>query len=282
MKGFKAAVNFTRVSVRDAYGNITLYVFLCVVFFVIQFLFGGAGDWLRANGSRMNLWELYIWFMSTRQSQVIYLLGVIFLAGQAMNFHSESAYYLLRMDRAAWAFSRALLLLVHVVALNVFFLASFCIVCKGMVTIEGAWSEAAMTAARFSVEELGMRPVVSMPFGLLQSNPNAAGGLAFALAVLIGMFTGLLLMLFYMNNRPGYGIMLLFLLWFLDIVIESEAFMTVLEYMSPFGLSRLSRLSINYGRPLVLYAVLFLGCLTGLLSQLLIRFSESIDFIKLE
>ena len=149
-------------------------------------------------------------------------------------------------------------------------------------TAAGKWSRAAVTAVQFSVEELGMRPVVEAPFGLLQSNPNAAGGLAFALAVLIGMFTGLLMMLFYMNHRPGYGVMLLFLLWFLDIIIEAEGFMSILEYMSPFGLSRVSRLSINYGRPLSVYALLFLTCLTAILSQLLTRFSESIDFIKLE
>lgn len=127
-----------------------------------------------------------------------------------------------------------------------------------------------------------MRPVVSVSFGLLQHNPNLIGGLTFLLSLLIGNFTGLIMLLFYLKNRPVYGGICVLGLWFLDIIIEAETYLRFLRYMSPYGLSRVTRSSLNYGDTSVLYAALFLLCADLLLSKLVCYASYDIDFVKME
>ena len=78
MKDCKRVLNFSMISLRDTLKNVTLYAFLLVILCVLLYLFGGVRKYLVENGDRMNLWEIYIWFLSTRQSQLIYFLSILF------------------------------------------------------------------------------------------------------------------------------------------------------------------------------------------------------------
>ncbi len=282
MKDCKRVLNFSMISLRDTLKNVTLYAFLLVILCVLLYLFGGVRKHLVENGDRMNLWEIYIWFLSTRQSQLIYFLSILFLVGKIMNYHPGMSYYLLRMTRHSWISSQIYLVFFNVLGFNIFLLLCFCLVCGGQVTLAGEWSQASMKASQFSVEIIGMRPVVSVSFGLLQHNPNLIGGLTFLLSLLIGNFTGLIMLLFYLKNRPVYGGICVLGLWFLDIIIEAETYLRFLRYMSPYGLSRVTRSSLNYGDTSVLYAALFLLCADLLLSKLVCYASYDIDFVKME
>ena len=282
MKDFKEALHYSMVLLRDELKNITLYAFLMVVLCVLLYLFGGVRGYLLENGERMNLWEIYIWFLSTRQSQLIYLLGILFLVGRIMNYHPGMSYYLLRMSRHSWISSQIWLMLFNVLAFNIFLLLCFFLACGGQVTLVGEWSQASLRASQFSVDIIGMKPVIGVSFGLLQHDPNGIGALTFLLSLLIGNFTGSFMLLFYLKKQPAYGGIGILGFWFLDIIIESETYLRFLRYVSPYGLSRVARSSLNYGDTSVLYAVLFLLCMNLLLSKWACYASYHIDFDKME
>ena len=293
MKEFRTAVRFSLLSVRDELGKVSFYVFLGILFVTIQLYFSGVAGYLRENSGRMNIWELYIWFLSSRNSQIIYFLGVIFLAGQVIHFQSETAYYLIRTTRFAWTLSRILSLFFLIAGLQLFLLLCFAAACGGRVTLTGSWSEAAETAMKQSVSSIGVHDIVWANKAMLPYNPNKMGWTSAALAVLSGLFTGLILMLCYMKRRPAYGVAVVLFLWWFDHYVEFDVLAPLeffegryvdhpLAYVTPYGLSRIYRLSPLVGSISLPYALAFLAGWGLILALLILRAGEKIDFVKLE
>lgn len=292
MKEFRSAVRCAFFSTRDELGKVGFYVFLGILFVTIQFYFSGAANYLQENSGQMNVWELYIWFMSSRYAQIIYFLGVIFLTGQVIHFQSETPYYLIRTTRLAWILSRIFSLFLLISGLQIFFLLCFAVACGGRVTFSGVWSEAAKTAMKESVTRIGVDSIVSAKEELLPFNPNSMGWNSAVLAILTGLFTGLILMFFYMKRRPAYGIGILLFLWWFDHYVEYDVLRPLaafegiyvehpLAYITPYGLSRIYRLSPLWGNVSLSYALAFITGWVLILVLLILKAGEDIDFVKL-
>ena len=121
MKGFRTAFHYSRITLRDSLHNISTYVTLVSLFLVVQYYCPGISRYLAENGERLNLWELYIWSMSTRQSQLLYLAGVIGLTCQVVRLHGGTAFYLARMKRRIWVRAQLLTLVFHILGLKTVF-----------------------------------------------------------------------------------------------------------------------------------------------------------------
>lgn len=281
MKGYKSVMRFSWVSLKESFHSAGFYLVLIVIFLVIQFLCSGIGAYLHDTYDSMNIFEIYIWFMSRRNSQVIYLLGVMALIFGASFFHSGSAYFLLRTNRRTWIFSQMGYLFMIVTGFNLFILVSFIISCRGAVTFCGRWSEAALTACQTWVEDIGICSFISADAGFLVHNPNAVGIITLCLQILIGVITGMILLAFQARGKMVWGVMFVSILWFLEVTFELIVW-EPLAYMTPFRLSRPAQLSLNGFGPPVIYAFAYLLLLCLVLESILLKLSKSIDFVKME
>lgn len=282
MKDYKKVLRFARVSIREELRNVNLYVFLCIMFLVLQFCFSGIKGYLQEAEESMNLFELYIGFMSTRTSQMIYLVGILFLACGVVFFNTGAPYYLIRSGKAVWMKSQICYLFIMAAGYNVFLLISFWIACGGRITFQGKWSSAALTACQFSAKAIGIRPIISFSHGIMRYSPNTIGILALLLSVLLAVGVGLVMIAFQIKKRAVFGILGIATVWFLDVLIESISFPGIADYLSPFGLSRVYRLSLNGSGPTPVYAVAFWVSFLLLLTAIQIKYIEKIDFVKLE
>ena len=282
MKGFRTAIGYAWIVLKNEWKNTGIYFFLLFIFLAVQFICPGIAEYLNETNSDINVWELYIWFMSARQSQLIYLAGMIGLGCNVTKMHQGVAYYLMRMDRRTWILSQTCLLLFHILIINLFLIFSFAVACGGRITLQSEWSRAAVTAAQFRVKAIGVRGIMSVPFGLLQHNPNSIGFLSFLLAVLLGMAMGQFMMLCSLKANIPWGMMAVFGMWFLDILAVYVPMFEKMLYFLPFGLSRVSYTTLNYGMIPPEHSVIFLLLCTLLLMQTNLYISKSADFTKMD
>ena len=75
--------------------------------------------------------------------------------------------------------------------------------------------------------------------------------------------------------------MVLFVLWFLEVLVESVPMFEILRYALPFGLARISYTTWSFGVVTPEYCVLFLLTLTIFLMWLGDWICEQTDFMKL-
>lgn len=282
MKEYKTGLLYSVLLWKEETRKVYLYLLLGLLFSLIQFCYPGVADYLRENGQRQNIWELYVWFMSTRQSQTFYLMAVIVLACQSLSIHAGTAFFLIRMSRKSWITGQLLNLFYNIIGLNLLCLL-FCLWADGGCLMwGGSWSDMSFIASQTGGASFGIRELISVPFGVLSYNPWFIGGITFILSVLIGMLTGILMLIFTLKERQAYGAMLLLSLWFLDILAFAEPYLRILRYVLPFGLSRMSRLSLDGGGLSVRYALLFLFLSCLLLIELGIKVCQHVDYAKLE
>lgn len=282
MKGCKTALRYSQITVRDSLHRISTYIVLAILFLVVQFYCPGIALYLKENAEHVNLWELYIWSMSTRQAQLLYLAGVVGVAGQFVTLPEGTAFYLARMDRRSWVRAQMLSLLFHIVGLNLFLLFCFVIASGFRISLAGEWSRAAFMGAQFaSPDTIGLRGVFRISFPLLSFNPHMVGSLSLLLAVLLGMAMGLTMIVFALKQKAAFGGVVIFGLWFLEVLAESVPAFRFFRYVLPFGLARASYTSWNYGVVTPGYCIVFLLALTILLIWLSGRACKKADFVKL-
>lgn len=282
MQGFKTAFRFAKLSVLGETKSPNFYLVLLIVFFMIQYNFSGISSFLYANGDKMNVFEFYIFFMSTPQSQLLYFVGLLLLSCGVLFYNSGAAYYLIRADREKWIMGQLLYLISMVVFYNVFILGTLCTACGGNLTLKNGWSEASFIMGQYSPESLGVAPIIAIPYRLLQMPPVTAGILTFILAFFIGLSIGSLMIFTGIRNRTVQGISLLVILWFIDFLVDAGSPNNIFNYFSPFGMSRISRTSLNAAGPSAAYAFLFLFFLMLAGMYALLRTAKKIDFIKIE
>ena len=282
MEDFRKEVRFSALAVKEETKNVNFYLFLIIIFFVLQFCFSGVGDYLTSQNDKMNIFELYISFMSCRTSQVIYLIGILLFSSGVSFFNTGAAYYLIRADKNVWIISKLIYLSVAIIFYNAFLMVNLWWACKGHLSIYDKWSEAYFSASQYSAESIGIWPIVQFSYGLTDNNPNVMGITSLLLSILIGLITGVLVINFHQRNHLIYGVLLIICLWYLDIFVENIPALQKLSYISPFGLSRIYRLSLNGGEPVPWYAVSYLSCLLFALLYISKKQSGKIDFAKME
>lgn len=282
MKGFKTLWRYARITLRDSLHNISIYIILGLIFLVAQYYCPEIGSYLKENGDRLNFWELYVWSMSTRQAQFLYLAGVVGVTSQIVKLSGGTALYLARMNRRSWVRAQMMSLFFHIVGLNLFLLVCFAIASGGRLTMANEWSRAAVMAAQFqNAGVIGLQGVLRVSYNLLAFSPYLVGGLSFLLSILLGMVMGLAMMVFALRQSVVFGGMVLFVLWFMEVLVESVSMFEILRYALPFSLARISYTSWNYGTVTPEYCVLFLVTLSVFLMWFSDWICEWTDFMKL-
>lgn len=282
MKVSKESLRLTRLSLISEVKNPTMYVILLCVFFVIQFCFHGISSYLETVSQRMNVFELYIFFMASRTSQILYLLGQILLSCGVLFFHTGAAYHLIRTNRKRWMTSQILYLLAITIGYNIFIFLSLVLSLDGQVTFGNEWSRAMMTAAQFSLEKIGGRSISIVIPGLMQTSPMQAVLTTFVLSITVGLLVGLIMISATSSNKTPVGFATITVFWFVDILIENIPLIYDLTYISPFGLARIYRLSLTGYGPGFQYAIFILLVMVMCMIIVLYRSIRKLDFVKLE
>lgn len=262
--------------------NAGFYIVLIVIFFVIQLICGDVGKYLSSNGDQMNLFEMYIWFMSSRGSQLIYLLGIIFIVCGCAFFGNGAAYNLMRMKRKTWIASHITYMGGIVAIYNICFLLFLWVPCRGALTIKSIWSDAAHVAGQMGIESIGIQPVMGVNYKLLSFNPNLVGILTFVISMFLGMFVGMVLLAFMLYGKFAWGVALIGLLWFADVLLVERFSMSVFHRVFPFSLSRVSQMGFCSIGPPVPYAIAYFLLASFVLVVVLEKISTRIDFVKME
>lgn len=282
MKDCKTAGRYAVSAVKEELRKANIYIFMIVIYFILQFCFSGVHEYLNQEQECMNLFELYIAFMSTRNSQVMYLIGILILTCGSVFFSSGSSYYLIRSSKKVWIAGQILYMLILSTSYNLFLLICLILSCGGHVTIADEWSHAAMMACQFSPEVIGIRPIVTFSYNILNCSPVLTGILSFLLSVLTGINTGIIMTYFQIRNKTIYGTTIILLLWYFDVLVENMGFLSGLEYISLYGLSRIYRSAWGSGSHSVRYAFCFIFCTMLLLTWIELKNADRIDFMKLE
>ncbi len=277
----KTAFRCGKISIQEQFKSGNIYILLFLVYCIIWYTYSGVSKSLYQTRDCVNIWELYIWFLSSRFSQLLYIIMILCFGYQAISIQCGNTYTIFRSNKKAWVLGRVLHLLFNVILLNLVILFSTWSICGWRIGISGEWSKAAMTASQFYVEKVGMRTLVYIPTGVLRTNPNMAGTIQFLLSVLAGMFSGMLLLVFSLANRAAYGVSIIFGIWYLDILISEEPILGILEYASPYGLARIGRSTLNYGFFSTNYALMGLALMCAVMMEMSMILCEKTDFVKI-
>lgn len=282
MKVSKEPLRLAKLSLTSEAQNPVLYVILLCVFLIIQYCFQGISVYLESVAQQMNVFELYIFFMASRTSQTLYLIGEILLSCGILYFHAGAAYHLIRTNKKKWVTSQILYLLIITIGYNIFIFLSLVLSLGGRVTFDNEWSGTMITAAQFSLAEIGGYPFSIVAPGLMQTTPAQAVVITFILSLAIGLLTGLIMISATSSNKTVIGFTVIAMLWFADILIENDPAMSAMTYISPFGLSRIYRLALTGSGPHFEYAIAILLVFVTVMVFILYRAIRNLDFAKLE
>lgn len=277
----KTAFRCGKISIREQFKSGSIYILLFLVYCIIWYTYPGVSKYLYQTGGHINIWELYIWFISSRFSQLLYVIMILCLGHQTVSIQCGNAYTIFRSSKKAWVLGKIAHLFFNIILLNIVILISTWSICGWRVGVSGEWSKAAVTASQFNVDKVGMRTLVYIPTGVLRTNPIIAGIIQFLLSVLVGMFSGMLLLVFSLGNRAPYGASIIFGIWYLDILISEEPLLEILEYASPYGLARIGRSTLNYGFFSANYALISLALMCAVMVEIIMILCEKTDFVKI-
>lgn len=282
MKGYKDVLRFSRIALKESFHSVIFWIVLFAMFMIIQYLCSGIGEYLYSANERMNLFEIYIWFNSSRTSHLIYVVGVMILICGITFFHKGASYYLLRINRKTWVFSQFVYLLVLMVIFNILILVAFWISCNGLIRLNGEWSDAAFVACQFWVEDIGISSTIKAYPQFLQYDPNMIGLITFFQQILIGLVIGMVLMAFQAKEKVVVGIVVVLGFWFGEVTLTTVYVHPVLNYLTPFRMATPSQIGFSGAGVSPAYAFCYLIVLCLVLESILMRLSKQVDFLKME
>lgn len=282
MKGFRTVWRYSRIKLQDSLRDATTYVILGLIFLLVQYYCPGISKYLKENGMQLNVWELYIWSMSTRQSQLLYLAGVFGVVSQVVKVNDGMGLYLVRMDRRNWVRAQTITLYIQIIGLNLFLLICFAIACGGRITLADEWSRAAFMGAQFrDASVIGLKKILWISYDLFSFPPNTVGGLSFLLSTLLGMVIGQFLLVCSLGMKIPFGGMVLFTMWILDVIAVEIPMFYCLQYLLPFGMGRVTYTTWNFGNVTPGYCIGYLLVMAVLLFYGTRYIGNRVDFIKI-
>ena len=279
---YKKVIRYVKAIIKLEVHNVSVYLLLLSIFLIIQYCFSNVSDYLIENSQSMNFFELYVAFMSTRQSQLIYIVAIILLIKGGCFSDSSMTFYLVRMNKKIWLNTQWIYVFLEITLLNLFIMVCILVASNGLCDLKPEWSDAFLTASQFSPEKIGIRSIVSFSYNLTKYNPNFIGIITFVLSMMIGMVSGITIIYFDIMKKTIVGAITVLLLCFLDVIVEFVPVFSVFEYISYYGLSRIYRLSVNNYRPTIVYSICFFSCSIIILYNIGIYIVKKIDVLKME
>lgn len=280
-----ACFSFVRQDISRLLLSAKLYVVAAVVILGLLTCFGGLRGYLQTNGTSVNPAELYVMSVSNRLSHWIIYIGALVLLCDAPFRYPGDTGRIIRADRRTWLTGQLLfafiaLLLYFAVILGFFFLLT-----AGYWIFTLQWSDTVILGAAQGHNQVGI--VFGLQFWpeLLQMSPWRAFGLTVLLQFCMGGLMTAILSCAYINGSPKVGMILCTVFPLLDYILQDAfdfpIFHTLTYIFSPFSFSSLFRLQ-PIGKIPVLYAAIYLICVTACLNVWLYQQVKCYDFSSAE
>lgn len=257
------------------------YITFLIIFVVLRIGIGGATTYLEESGQAIQATELFVFTHSAVFFQVLFVLGLLFLLGDAPFLKEGMSLRLIRTTRAQWLIGQILSCIVisaiYLAGIELLFLIQFC----GHITFQNEWSAPIRLAAQVNTggAVINIKAAVYFSMDVLQAgSPYAMFGLSFLYNLLLYTFLSLVVISCNLKFASGMGI-------FAAVVIVGEKLVQkyilpykFFWYLSPCSIVCLGDQPISAAG--ILYTVMFLTVLCCCLTMLSLYFVRSSDLLK--
>lgn len=277
VKDYKGAVRYGLQTIRREWKSSTLWlIFFFLGFFVVT-VFGGYGDYLKYYGVRTHVLEPFIWFMDSQSCRLFYVLSCVVIGYMAIHNTEIDSYYLVRMDRGKWMFSR-IFHLVGMTCLLMIFLVFMLSVSAGFrIYFTGRWSEAMMVGAQYGNRAIGIEPIPNISYALSRSNVWTIGLTVWCMTMLEGIFAGMIVMVFTLYRKSVYGMAAVGIMWYSSFFDIARFFRWNFFQMLPQYMATVSHTLLGGGMVPVGTSLLCLGVYVAVGGFVLGRSARSFD-----
>ncbi len=271
--------NFISYNLKRVFLSPKPYIMFLVIFIAMRIGVGGARVYLTENDQMFQAVELFVFALSSNFFQILLILGLLFLIGDAPFLTEGMSFQLIRTSRGKWLagqiLSCVLISAIYLIVIAILFVLLF----WGQVTFQNEWSNPVRLAAQINV---GGAATINIQMGFLffmdvirAGTPYAMFGLVLSYNLLLYSF--LCLVVISCNLKSASGIGFFGVIIFLGVKLIQYYVMPYkwLWYLSPcsvvcFGYLPISTSGIVY--TLTFLAALF--CCTAVLSFQLARRSD--------
>lgn len=276
----RSTVHFVGYNFKRLFTSPRPYFTLLLIFSVMQVGLGGAKTYLIESGQRFQAVELYVFAHSSRVFQLVFILGLLLLLGDAPFLKEGMSFRLIRTNRFQWLLGQFLSCVVigaaYLLAIELLFLLLFI----GHVSFQNEWSEAVILAAQIgNGMVLNIEMAVSFSMKIIKAgSPYAMFGLTLVYSLLLYTFFSALLIVCNLRLRSGIGCLAVMAFWCLRLALAYKLHFPLLQWISPCNLACLDEQILTPTS--ILYTIMFFSVSFCCLGVLALRFTHSADLLK--
>lgn len=276
----RSILHFTGYNLKRLFMSPRPYIVFLALFAVMQIGIGGANTYLIENGQKLQAVELYVLMHSSSVCQLIFILGLLLLLGDAPFLKEGMSFRLIRTNRVRWLIGQILSCIIisaiYLLVLELLVLILF----RGHITVQNSWSDSVILAAQLgNGMAINIEMAVQFPIRILQAGtPYAMFGLTFLYSLLLYAFFSVLLIACNLRLRTGIGCLAVTVFWCWKLMLNYVLDARLLWYLSPCNLACLSEQTFQ--PTMVLYTVMYFLVICCCLCLLALRFTRSGDLLK--
>lgn len=272
--------HFMKYNFKSLFASPRLYIALLILFSIMQVGIGGAKGYLIEHGQTFQAVELYVFTHSSHVVQLVYILGLLLLLGDAPFLKEGMPFHLIRTNRFQWLMGQFL----SCVAISAVYLLTIelllLVVSFGHINFQNEWSDPVILAARVGNERaIGIEISILFSMNVIRAgSPYAMFGLTFVYSLLLYSFFSVLLIVCNLRLRSGIGCLAVMAFWCLRLALDYGTNIPLLQRLSPCNLACLTGQALTPAN--ILYTILFFCVSCCCLGMLTIRFARSADLLR--
>ncbi len=276
----RSSFHFVQYNLKILFTSPRPYITLLILFSIMQVGMGGAKGYLIEHGQTFQAVELYVFTHSSHVVQLIFILGLLLLLGDAPFLKEGMSFHLIRTNRFQWLLGQFLSCIVisavYLLAIEFLFLVVF----LGHVNFQNKWSDPVILAAQVGMERaIGIEIAVLFSMNVIRAgSPYAMFGLTVVYSLLLYSFFSVLLIACNLRLRSGIGCLAVMAFWCLKLTLDYGPNIPLLRRLSPCNLACLIGQAVTPAN--ILYTILFLCVSCCCLGILAIRFARSTDLFR--
>ena len=187
----RSSFHFVQYNLKILFTSPRPYITLLILFSIMQVGMGGAKGYLIEHGQTFQAVELYVFTHSSHVVQLIFILGLLLLLGDAPFLKEGMSFHLIRTNRFQWLLGQFLSCIVisavYLLAIEFLFLVVF----LGHVNFQNKWSDPVILAAQVGMERaIGIEIAVLFSMNVIRAgSPYAMFGLTVVYSLLLYSFS---------------------------------------------------------------------------------------------
>jgi hypothetical protein len=278
-----SVLHFTCYHLKRVFTSPKPYITFLVIYAVLRTGLGGASTYLTENSQTFQAVEIFVFAHSCIPLQLIFILGLLFLLGDAPFLHEGISLQLIRTTRsrflAGQMLSCIIISVIYLLGIEVLLLLLF----LPHISSQNVWSDAVKLSAQVAMggTTLNMKMAIYFFMDVLKTGtPYAMFAITFLDNLLLYTFLLLAVTAFNLRFRGTFGAF---------AVISIEGIKLIQRYVLPYKpLWYLSPCSVvcwgeqPISRWGLIYPILFLLTLSCIAAMLSFRFMRSADLMREE